>query len=272
MTEAGPDRGSRADPPPGPATPSTVGAGDLTAVDLVRSFGPHRAVDGVSFTLPEGRFLSLFGPNGAGKSTLLRLLSGALRPTSGELLLGGVPLRTREPGWQRRIGVLSHQTFLYGALTARENLRFFGDLYALDRLEDRVAEGLAAVGLAGRADDRVRGYSRGMRQRLALARTLLHEPAVVLLDEPFTGLDAHAAGVLRDVLDRLRDGRRTVVMVTHNLSEGLDLAEEIAIQVRGRIRLWTEAAAVRDAGELTSLYRETVESQDRPTQVAEAGR
>jgi heme exporter protein A len=238
-----------------------VGAGDLEAVELVRSFGAQRAVDGVSFTLPEGRFLSLFGPNGAGKSTLLRLLSGALRPTSGELRLGGAPLRTREPGWQRRIGVLSHQTFLYGALTARENLRFFGDLYALDDLEDRIRSGLDSVGLGSRGDDPVRTYSRGMRQRLALARTLLHEPAMVLLDEPFTGLDAHASGVLRDVLGRLKDGRRTVVMVTHNLSEGLDLAEEIAIQVRGRIRLWTDAGSLRDTAELPALYRETVEAE-----------
>ena len=248
------------DPPPPGRPPS--GAGDLSAVDLVRTFGPHRAVDGVTFSLAQGSFLSLFGPNGAGKSTLLRLLSGALRPTSGALLLGGVPLRTREPGWQRRIGVLSHQTFLYGALTARENLRFFGDLYALDDLEDRIRDGMASVGLADRGDDPVRAYSRGMRQRLALARTLLHEPDVVLLDEPFTGLDAHASGVLRGVLDRLRDGRRTVVMVTHNLSEGLDLAHEIAIQVRGRIRLWTDAAGLRDSGELTALYRETVEADD----------
>lgn len=266
MTAAVPDGGTQAESPSDrapadPPFPGAQGTLELTAVELVRSFGHHRAVDGVSFTLAEGRFLSLFGPNGAGKSTLLRLLSGALRPTSGELLLGGEPLRTREAGWQRRIGVLSHQTFLYGALTARENLRFFGDLYALDALEERIEGGLASVGLSSRGGDPVRTYSRGMRQRLALARTLLHEPAVVLLDEPFTGLDAHASGVLRGVLDRLRDGRRTVVMVTHNLSEGLDLADEIAIQVRGKIRLWTEAAALRGAAELPELYRETVEAE-----------
>ncbi len=267
MTAAVSDGSTGAHPHPDPAAggqfdPGAAVSGELSVVDLVRTFGPHRAVDGVSLTLPQGRFLSLFGPNGAGKSTLLRLLSGALRPTSGELFLGGAPLRTREPGWQRRIGVLSHQTYLYGALTARENLRFFGDLYALDALDDRIHAGLASVGLAARGDDPVRGYSRGMRQRLALARTLLHEPEIVLLDEPFTGLDAHASGVLRGVLDRLRDGHRTVVMVTHNLSEGLDLAQEIAIQVRGRLRLWVEAAELRDSGELTALYRETVEAED----------
>jgi heme exporter protein A len=231
----------------------------LTAVQLVRTFGVQRAVDGVSFTLQSGRFLSLFGPNGAGKSTLLRLLSGALRPTSGELRLGEEPLRTREPGWQHRIGVLSHQTFLYGHLTARENLRFFADLYDLDRVDERIDSGLAAVDLSGRGDDQVRTYSRGMRQRLALARTLLHDPDVVLLDEPFTGLDAHASAVLRGVLGALRDGRRTVVMVTHNLSEGLEMADIAAIQVRGRLAFWQEAAGLGGSSFL-ALYRETVEA------------
>jgi heme exporter protein A len=232
----------------------------LEAVELVRTFGTQRAVDGVSFVLEPGRFLSLFGPNGAGKSTLLRLLSGGLRPTSGRLLLDGEPLRTREPGWQRRIGVLSHQSFLYGHLTARENLRFFGDLYTLDHLAERVDEGLLAVDLDRRGDDPVRTYSRGMRQRLALARTLLHEPDVVLLDEPFTGLDAHASAVLRGVLERLRDGERTVVMVTHNLSEGLDLADDVAIQVRGRLRFQGPAAELR-GGNLPAFYREIVEAE-----------
>lgn len=230
----------------------------LRARELVRTFGPQRAVDGVSFELPAGRFLSLFGPNGAGKTTLLRLLSGALRPTAGALLLGDEPLRTREPGWQRRIGVLSHQTFLYGNLTARENLRFFGDLYGLDDLEARIDAGLEAVDLARRADDLARTYSRGMRQRLALARTLLHDPEVVLLDEPFTGLDAHASGVLRDVLEALRDGRRTVIMVTHNLAEGLAMADACTIQVRGRLAWWGPADAV-PGPDFPAFYRDTVD-------------
>jgi heme exporter protein A len=216
-------------------------------------------VDGVSFTLEEGRFLALFGPNGAGKTTLLRLLSGALSLTGGTLLLGDEPLHTREPGWQARIGVLSHQTYLYGDLTARENLRFFGDLYGLEGLEERIDRGLAAVDLAGRGDDLARNYSRGMRQRLALARTLLHEPDVVLLDEPFTGLDAHASKVLRDVLEALRDGRRTVVMVTHNLSEGLAMADTVAIQVRGRLRFWEEKSAL-SCDDFSSTYHQVVEA------------
>ena len=256
MTRAAPEPSGGA----GPAAPQRgPEPPPLTAVGLVRTFGAQRAVDGVSFSLEPGRFLSLFGPNGAGKSTLLRLLSGALRPTGGELRLGDEPLRTREPGWQHRIGVLSHQTFLYGHLTARENLRFFADLYDLDRVEDRIDQGLRAVDLASRGDDLARTYSRGMRQRLALARTLLHDPDVVLLDEPFTGLDAHASAVLREVLGALTDGRRTVVMVTHNLSEGLQMADIAAIQVRGRLAWWESAEGIAPEA-FPSLYRETVEA------------
>lgn len=256
MTRAAPGPSAGAAPA---ASPQGSEPPPLTAVGLVRAFGAQRAVDGVSFTLEAGRFLSLFGPNGAGKTTLLRLLSGALRPTGGELRLGDEPLRTREPGWQHRIGVLSHQTFLYGHLTARENLRFFADLYDLDRVDARIDAGLQAVDLASRGDDLARTYSRGMRQRLALARTLLHDPDVVLLDEPFTGLDAHASAVLRGVLEALRDGRRTVVMVTHNLSEGLQMADIAAIQVRGRMAFWEPAVGI-DPSTFPALYRETVEA------------
>jgi len=232
----------------------------LEVVELVRSYGPLRAVDGISFSLEGGNLLAIFGPNGAGKSTLLELLAGSLRPTSGEVRFLGEPLTPGDPDWLRRVGVLSHRSFLYGELTAAENLRFYGRLYGLDALEDRVREGLEGVGLAGREGDRVRGFSRGMRQRLALARTLLHDPQVVLLDEPWTGLDAHAASLLREVLTHLRDGRRTVVLVTHNLTRGLELADRVAIQVRGRFRFFGAGGDVA-APEFESFYRETVEGE-----------
>jgi heme exporter protein A len=197
-------------------------------------YGVHPAVRRMDFALAPGEFLTIFGPNGAGKSTLLKLLSGAVRPTRGEVRIAGVPLEYGDPEWRRRIGVLSHQTFLYAQLSAAENLRFFGRLYGLDRLGERVEEGLRSVGLLERRDDRVRGFSRGMQQRLALARTLLHGPELVLLDEPYTGLDPHAAETLRRVLEQLRDGRRTVVLVTHHLSQGLELADRVVVQVAGR--------------------------------------
>lgn len=230
----------------------------LEARGLQRTFGAQRAVDGLDLMLAPGETLALFGPNGAGKTTLLRILSGGLRPTAGGVLLDGQPLDLRSAEWLRRVGVLSHQTFLYGQLTARENLRFYADLYDLDRVSDRVESGLAGVDLTRRGDDLVRTYSRGMRQRLALARTLLHDPDVVLLDEPYTGLDAHAAAVLREVLTTLRDGRRTVILVTHNLTEGLESADRVAIQVRGRLVVDRDASGI-DAANFHGLYREAVE-------------
>ncbi len=232
----------------------------LEAEGLSRNFGSHHAVASVSFGLDAGEVLTLFGPNGAGKTTLLRLLSGALRPTSGLVRLGGAELDTRSPEWQSRIGVLSHQGFLYGHLTARENLRFYARLYDLDAVEGRIETGLESVGLAARGNDEVRTYSRGMRQRLALARTLLHDPDVVLLDEPYTGLDAQAAAVLRGVLAALRDGRRSVVLVTHNLTEGLQLADRVAIQVRGR---WVvdRPASDFEPERMHEAYRAAVEAE-----------
>jgi len=231
----------------------------LEARGLVRTFGPIHAVDGVDLRLAPGELLALFGPNGAGKSTVLRLLSGSLNPTAGEVLLGGEALQPGEPSTQRRIGVLSHHSFLYGRLTAAENLRFYGRLYGLPDLSDRVAERLRSVGLGERGSSEVRTLSRGMRQRLALARTLLHDPEIVLLDEPYTGLDAHAAATLRGVLSSLKDGRRTVVLVTHNLGQGLELADQVAIQVRGRIAFHGLGTDVDGAG-FERFYRDTVDA------------
>ncbi len=230
----------------------------LEARGLVREFGGLAAVDGIDITLPPGGFLVVFGPNGAGKTSLLKLLAGSLRPTRGEVRVAGETLVPGSPAGRERIGVLSHQTFLYEQLTARENLRFYATLYGLADGQARVVERLREVGLLERADDRVKTFSRGMRQRLGLARTLLHDPDLVLLDEPYTGLDAHASAVLRRVLEALRDGRRTVVLVTHNLAQGLELADRAAIQVRGRFA-WEGAAGAMPLRDFDAFYQETVE-------------
>jgi heme exporter protein A len=224
---------------------------------LEKWYGAQPAVLGVDFTLQPGEFLTLFGPNGAGKSTLLGMLCGAVRPTGGEVRLGGEPARDDAEAQRGRIGVLSHQTFLYGNLTARENLEFYARLYGLADRSERVLRALSEVGLGTRADDRVHGLSRGMQQRLALARTLLHDPELVLLDEPYTGLDPHASAMLRGVLERLRDGRRTVVLVTHNLAQGLELATRVVVQVAGR---WVsdEPRVAVDAAGFERVYRERV--------------
>jgi heme exporter protein A len=229
----------------------------LEAHAVEKWYGAQPAVLGVDFALAPGEFLTVFGPNGAGKTTLLRMLCGAARPTRGEIRLGGAPLGGDDEDWRQRIGVLSHQTFLYGTLTARENLVFYARLYGLGDRDRRVDRALEEVGLSERRDDRVQTFSRGMQQRLALARTLLHEPEVVLLDEPYTGLDPHAAAMLRRVLERLKDGRRTVVLVTHNLGQGLELADRVAVQVAGR---WVsdEPRAALDPGAFEQLYYDRV--------------
>ena len=232
----------------------------LEARGLVREYGPVVAVNAIDLSLGEGEFLTVFGPNGAGKSSLLGMLGGALRPTRGEVAIRGRPLVYDAVAWRASIGILSHRGYLYPQLTAAENLRFYGRLFGLADLDGLVAERLERVGLATRANERAGRLSHGMRQRLALARALLHDPDVVLLDEPYTGLDPSAAGVLRDVLAELRDGRRTVVMVTHNLGEGLELATRVAIQVSGRFACQGSVGEVERAS-FEHHYHQVVEGR-----------
>ena len=244
----------------------------LEARGLVREYGPVVAVRDVDLAVGEGEFLTIFGPNGAGKSTLLGMLGGAMRPTRGNVFIRGVRLEYGQVEWRHRIGILSHRGFLYGRLTAEENLRFYGRLFGLEDLDRLVSERLDRVGLTNRAGFQARQLSHGMRQRLSLARALLHDPDVVLLDEPYTGLDPSAAAVLRDVLTELRDGRRTVVMVTHNLTQGLEMATRVAIQVAGRFA-WEGEGSLLDPGGFEHLYHEVVEGRHGgPRGPAMAGR
>ena len=245
---------------PNAAAAPRAGLPVLEAASLVRDYGPVRAVDHVSFRLGAGEFLSVFGPNGAGKTSLLRLLAGGLRPTAGEVRVSGVPLTIGDRAARARIGILSHLSFLYGRLTARENLLFYGRLHGLEGLRSRVADRLAGVGLERYADRPVDTLSRGTVQRLAVARALLHDPGIVLLDEPYTGLDPHAGAMLQELLSALKDGGRTVVMVTHNLGRGLELADRVAIQVRGRFVFEAERAEL-DARGLERSYRRAVEER-----------
>jgi heme exporter protein A len=230
----------------------------LEARGLVRTFGPVRAVDGVSFALAPGEVLTILGPNGAGKSTLLGLLAGTLHPTSGEIRFRGEAVDSTRTEARAALGLLSHRTFLYGALTARENLVFWARLHRLPDPGGRADRGLERVGLSEVANRPAGGFSRGMRQRLSLARTLLHDPALVLLDEPFTGLDVHAAALLRQVLQQLRDGARSVILVTHQLAEGVRLADRVAIQARGRFTFLGPTSELPQ-GQEEHFYRQAVE-------------
>ena len=226
----------------------------LEAKALSRSFGRTVAVDRVSFGIAPGQVLTLFGPNGAGKTTLLRVLAGALRPQSGEVRLGGEPLDPTDVAWRARVGLLSHRSFVYGRLTAAENLAFFGALYGLQDLDRRVPERLASVGLEAQSDTEARHLSRGMTQRLALARSLIHDPDVVLLDEPYTGLDAQAAARLLETLEALRDGRRSVLLVTHSLTQGLRLADQVGVLSGGRL-VYLADDFERDPARFETMYR-----------------
>jgi heme exporter protein A len=203
---------------------------------LSKSFGPQVALSGVDATISRGETVALLGPNGAGKTTLIRLIAGLSRPTGGRVLVEGVDLSKRPDLVRRRIGVISHQTMLYDDLTAAENLRFYGRLYGLDDVERRVAAALDAVGLSPRAADRFRTFSRGMKQRLAIARATLHDPALLLLDEPFTGLDAGGQAALADRIRGFHRDGRTAILVTHDLAQAVGLAGRFVLLVRGRLR------------------------------------
>ncbi len=173
---------------------------------LTKSFGSKYALRGVNLRVMPGESLVIFGPNGAGKSTLIRILSSLSRPTSGTVHIGGLDLATHADGIRRHLGVVSHAPLLYDSLTAEENLRFFAGLYGMSQPEPRITVLLAQVGLTTRRGDLVRTFSRGMVQRLAIARALLHDPQVLLLDEPDTGLDPQAAEMLHDLLVQVSRG------------------------------------------------------------------
>jgi len=202
---------------------------------LTRKFGSLLALKGVDLHVPRGESLALFGPNGAGKTTLIRILTLSLRASGGSFRIGGLDPRQEDGPIRQRIGVISHQSYLYDDLTARQNLEFFARIYGVPDPARRTAELLEDVGLSHRADDPLRTFSRGMQQRVSLARSLVHDPGIIFLDEPFTGLDPHAAQMLRETLSRLRDDGRTIFMVTHNLAEGLELSDRWAILSRGRV-------------------------------------
>jgi heme exporter protein A len=227
----------------------------LEAEALVRTFGTRRAVDGLSFSLDAGECLALFGPNGAGKTTALRLLAGLIKPTSGAARVGSERLTSREA--RARIGLISHRTLLYDALTARENVAFSARLHGVADVEGATSAALEALRVADRADLPVRSLSRGLQQRVAIARAMVHGPDVLLADEPYTGLDETGSAALTRILrERLAAGA-ALVLVTHNLQEGLALATHAAILDRGRLAR-SERASGLDATSYAAAYRDLV--------------
>lgn len=232
----------------------------LEANELSRTFGRLRAVQGLTFMLASGQSLALFGPNGAGKTTLLRLLAGLLKPTGGNASIAGRDIRT-DSTTRGRIGLISHQSMLYPALTALENVEFAARLYGVANARDASRGALETLGVADRATSYVRTLSRGMQQRVSIARAIVHAPAVLLLDEPYTGLDASGATTLSEMLHGLRVGGATMVLVTHNVAEGLGVASHAAVMLNGRLVRFGSAVGI-DAAEFTREYRALAVARD----------
>ena len=224
---------------------------------LVKRFGLKTVLKGVDFSVGEGEFVALIGPNGAGKSTFLRILASLTRPTMGAVSVAGFDLPKEAADVRRRLGVVSHLPLLYVDLTAAENLTFYGRMYNLPDVDARTDEVLEMVGLMKRRDDLVRTYSRGMQQRLAIGRAVLHDPSVMLFDEPYTGLDQDASSMLDEVLRTVAARGRTVVMTSHDLARTEDLATRFDVLSRGKI---AASATHRDfgSGNLLSFYKDVL--------------
>jgi heme exporter protein A len=222
---------------------------------LVKSFGPTMALRGVNLAVPAGQFVTLVGPNGAGKTTMLRILATLSRPTRGTVKIAGQELPRGAAEARRHIGLVSHQTLLYGDLSAEENLRFYGRMYDTPELDERITQVLEQVGLAHRRRDPVRTFSRGMQQRLAIARAVLHRPSLMLLDEPYTGLDQDAAARLEAVMSTVGTEGRTVVMTTHDLERGLAVADWVVILAKGRV-VFEAARTQLDTAAFKEAYRQ----------------
>lgn len=209
----------------------------LAARGLVCSYGPTRAVDGIDVEAAGNRILVVVGPNGAGKTTLLKALSGERKPDEGRVFLDGTEVQGSDPAWRSRLGLVSHRTGLYMKLTVMENLRFFAAMQASAEGPRAAEKALDAVGAQELAHTRTEALSRGQRQRVALARSLLHDPDILFLDEPFTGLDPAAGASLEAVLLARKSPERIVVLVTHDLRRGLRLGDRVMVMRRGRIVL-----------------------------------
>jgi len=220
---------------------------------VIKHFGTTTALRGINLELKRGCCLGIFGPNGAGKTTLLRILATLARPSAGTVRIAGYDVVKEGEKVRPLLGVLSHRTFLYGHLTAYENLQFYGRMFGLQQLAERITEVLQAVDLVTYAHQSVRTYSRGMQQRLAIARAILHYPKVLLLDEPYTGLDKHAASRFHELIGHLHAEACTIIMSTHDVHRSLDVCDEIAIQCRGKI-VYRGLALGTNGQEFEQLY------------------
>jgi heme ABC exporter ATP-binding subunit CcmA len=229
----------------------------ITVKKLVKRFGLKTVLRGVDFEVQPGEFVALLGPNGAGKTTFLRILASLSRPSLGEVDIAGYKLPQQAAQVRARLGVVSHLPLLYGELTAEENLRFYARMYNVSNYELRITEVLEMVGLENRRKDLVRTFSRGMQQRLAIGRAVIHDPEVMLFDEPYTGLDQDASSMLDEVLRSVAAKGRTVVMTSHDLARAEDLATRFDILSRGLIGATTPRSGLGSSN-LLDFYKKAL--------------
>ncbi len=213
---------------------------------LKKSYDGVNALNGIDLTLAKGDFLTIFGPNGAGKTTLLKIIATLLKPTSGGVTISDYDIEEHPEEFRNSVSVISHQSLLYNELTAKENLEFYADIYSIKKPEEKVAELLKLVGLYERRNSKLSEFSRGMQQRISIARALINEPSLILLDEPYSGLDQHSSMLLKKQLVKLHDDKRTIILVTHNLTFGMESATKVGILVKGKVAFFKDRDEIDD--------------------------
>lgn len=227
------------------------------AQGLIKRFGRLTALNGIDLEVHRGDFVALFGANGAGKTTFLKIASMLMSLSEGELFFNGKPIKDSDDKARNMIGFIAHSTFHYNNLTARENLRFYGGMYDIQDIEEKITKQLESVGLLHRADDLAGGFSRGMLQRLSIARAFLHDPSILLLDEPYTGLDKSASEMLNGLLSSYNTADRAGIMTTHNLDQGYDIATHVGILHKGKIQYFARTSDISKE-EFSNKYSEIV--------------
>ena len=232
----------------------------ISVRNLSKRFGRKPVLRGIDLSVEQGQVVALLGPNGAGKTTLMNVICGLTKPDRGDILLGGVSLRRAGHEIRRYIGLVTHSPLLYDNLSAEENLHFFAKMYDLEDPPTRVENVLRAVDLWPRRRDTVRTYSRGMTQRLAIARAVLHSPPVLLLDEPDTGLDQESSQMLHNLVRQLGAANRAILLTTHNLDRAIDWSDSVCLLGNGRI-VRQESTAQLDGTRLRQIYSSVSDPQ-----------
>lgn len=239
-------------------TPMGLPTSIIRVRKLIKRFGTKTVLRGVDLDVRGGEFVALLGPNGAGKTTFLRILASLSHPSLGEVRIAGHRLPQQAAAVRARLGVVSHAPLLYGDLTAEENLQFYSRLYGIPGAAERIAAVLQMIGLSSRRKDLVRTFSRGMQQRLAIGRAVLHDPDLMLFDEPYTGLDQDASAMLDQVLQSIAAEGRTVVMTSHDLLRAEALATRFDVLSRGIIVASATRRQLRNSN-LLSFYKQALE-------------